>query len=165
MCTNQKIKMKNKLITKSAIVLYLFLITSCGTGSKPLQDLNGTYVRNCGGTDLTKEKLVIKNDSIVEFYESDGYDIESDMNENYDPNKPISIKWVLNNRIYGKVKLIENEVIVHRYRSDESSPFHEEKYQLTSSGGLYRENKRTLEDEMRNPNELECHYKITYEKQ
>jgi hypothetical protein len=157
-------KTKN-LFSKIAFILFAFLIARCGSSSKSSQNLNGTYVRNCGGTDLTKEKLVIKNDSIVEFYESDGYDVGSDMKESYDPNKPLSIKWVLNSRLYGKVKLIENDVIIYRYRANESAPFYEEKFQLTSSGGLYRENKRTLEDEMRKPNELECHYKITYEKQ
>jgi hypothetical protein len=136
-------------------------------GSK-ISDLNGFYERNCGSMSSGGNQgyaFKISNDSLVEFYECDGYDLDKDLGEEYDSNKPVSLKWrewkdVNGDLIKGKIKFIDNNHLELKY--NESSDV--ETFTLNADGSLYREEIRTLSDKMNHPDELECKYKILFNK-
>lgn len=157
--------MKKTLYIVGIVVIFI----GCqGTMNSKITNLNGFYERNCGSMSGNKEGYAfrINDDSLVEFYESDGYDLDKDLNENYDPNKPVSLKWkgwkdVNGDLIKGKVRFIDNNHIILKYNkwTDDIDTF-----TLNTDGSLYREEVRTLSDKMNRPDELECKYKILYNK-
>ena len=155
----------NNVKTIYIIILMVFL-AGCQGNVKNKTNLNGTYERNCGSMSYGTEGYLFKvvNDSLVEFYESDGYDLDKDLREEYNENKPVSLKWkiwkdVHGETIRGKLILIDDNRVVLKNNNCESCL---DTFTIQTGGSLYREEKRTLSDEMANPNELECHYKILY---
>ncbi len=148
----------NFLLLTSSVLLFL---QSCKSESLKL---NGTYEYNCGPMD---DKFEIFNDSLVKFYESDGYDLDQDLKEAYDPNKPLSKKWKLNNDI-GVKKIIyfkeKNIVVINKY---EYAPLNDTFEIVTYDNSIISldiNHKKTLQDEMSNPNKLDCYWKKEYYK-
>jgi len=151
------------------ILVVVIFVTGCqGKMKSKTINLNGFYERNCGSMSSGNEGYAfsISNDSLVEFYESDGYDLDKDLNEEYDPNKPVSLKWKgwkdkNGDVIKGKVRFIDDNHIILKYNkwNDDVLTFI-----INADGSLYREEIRTLSEKMNHPDELECQYKILFNK-
>ena len=157
--------MKN-IIYVLAVIIF---VMGCQGEMKSKIDLNGTYRRNCGlmYKDHPGYLFKVTNDSLVDFYEDDGYDLDKDLKEEYDPKKPLTIKWkLLSDWKGGKLVLIDDTHVVLKvqkwYKVGEENEYSNDTFNLDIDGSLSREEIRTLSDAMEYPNALECLYKIYY---
>ena len=139
------------------IIVFIPLITFFGCNkSDPYEEMVGTYIWNCSGVG---GKIVIKKDSAIIIYKSDGLDL-SGFSYNNDPNGVVPFEWGRPSIGKFRIKADTINVSVKGYfaSSQRGDPVEYEETYFYENGTIIDKHERTFETR----NAPECHINNVY---